>query len=364
MSQPNSDKSTGLTYRQSGVDIAAGNALVKTIGPLAAATARPGADAALGGFGGLFDLKAAGFTDPVLVSATDGVGTKLELAFATDQHTTIGIDLVAMCVNDIAVSGAEPLFFLDYFATGKLVPEAAAQVVAGIAEGCSMAGAALIGGETAEMPGIYAKGVYDLAGFAVGAAERGTLLPRAGIAPGDQLVGMPASGVHSNGFSLVHAVIRAADADLAAPAPFDAEHSLAQALLTPTRIYVKPLLAVLRQTHAIMALAHITGGGITENLPRVLPAGLEAVVNLNALPHHRVFGWLKHTGNIATTEMLRTFNCGIGMVAVVKAGMADQIINALSGLGEEAVIIGEIVAAKSGDATPGVEYLGAPWWDR
>ena len=362
MNPPNSDKTTGLTYRQSGVDIAAGNALVKAIAPMAAATARPGADGALGGFGGIFDLKAAGWTDPVLVSATDGVGTKLELAFATGQHSTIGIDLVAMCVNDIVVAGAEPLFFLDYFATGKLVPQAGAQVVAGIADGCRQAGAALIGGETAEMPGMYAKGVYDLAGFAVGAAERGKLLPATGIAAGDQLIGLPSSGVHSNGFSLVNAVLKASGLDLAAPAPFDDQRPLGEALLTPTRIYVKPLLAVLRQFGDIKALAHITGGGLTENLPRVLPAGLVAQVDLEALPQRPVFGWLKQTGNIATAEMLRTFNCGVGMVAVVRAGMTDQVIKALHDLGEAPVIIGELTPAKASDAAPEVTYRGTPWW--
>ncbi|MDB5512013.1 MAG: phosphoribosylformylglycinamidine cyclo-ligase, partial [Enterovirga sp.] len=267
---------TGLTYAQAGVDIEAGNAMVDAIRPLVRATRRPGADAEIGGFGGLFDLKAAGFRDPILVAANDGVGTKVKIAIETDRHDTIGIDLVAMCVNDIVVQGAEPLFFLDYFATGRLNPTAAVEIVRGIAEGCRRAGCALIGGETAEMPGLYAEADYDLAGFAVGAAERGTLLPRGDVAAGDVLLGLPSSGVHSNGFSLVRRIAARAGLSWSDAAPFAPGRTLGDALLEPTRIYVKPLLAALQATGGIRALAHITGGGFPDNIPRVLPPGLSA----------------------------------------------------------------------------------------
>ena len=283
------EKERGLTYAQAGVDIDAGNRMVDLIKPLVKATARPGADSEIGGFGGLFDLKGAGFTDPVLVAATDGVGTKVKIAIETGKHDTIGIDLVAMSVNDLVVQGAEPLFFLDYYACGKLSPEMGAAVVAGIAIGCREAGCALIGGETAEMPGLYAGDDYDLAGFAVGAAERGQLLPRGDIAAGDVLIGLAASGVHSNGYSLVRKVVEKTGLAWDAPAPFAPEQSLGEAILTPTRIYVKACLAALRETKAVKGLAHITGGGFTENVPRVLPKGLGARIDLAKVPLLPVF---------------------------------------------------------------------------
>ena len=335
----------GLTYADAGVDIDAGNALVERIKPMVRATRRPGADAEIGGFGGLFDLKAAGFVDPILVAANDGVGSKLRIAIETGRHATIGIDLVAMCVNDLVVQGAEPLFFLDYFATGRLEPAVGTAVVAGIAAGCREAGAALIGGETAEMPGLYAGRDYDLAGFAVGAAERGTLLPRPDIGPGDLLLGLPSSGVHSNGFSLVRRIV--ADAGLAwtDPAPFGDDRDLADALLTPTRIYVTALLAALKRP-GIKALAHITGGGFPDNIPRVLPEGCAAVLDLDAIPVPPVFGWLATTGRVAEREMLRTFNCGIGMVAVVEASRVADVIGALEDSGEAPVLLGRLIASR------------------
>src|ERR671917_228725 len=302
------ERTNGLTYAEAGVDIDAGNAMVEAIKPLVRATRRPGAEAEIGGFGGLFDLKAAGFRDPVLVAANDGVGTKVKIAIEAGIHETIGIDLVAMCVNDIVVQGAEPLFFLDYFAVGKLRPEVGVAVVKGIAEGCRLAGCALIGGETAEMPGLYAAEDYDLAGFAVGAAERGTLLPRADVAPGDVLLGLPSSGAHSNGFSLIRRIAGHAGLTWSDAAPFAQARSLGQALLEPTRIYVKPLLAAIRATGAVKALAHITGGGFPDNIPRVLPKGLGASLDLGSIPVPPVFGWLAKTGGVAETEMLRTFN--------------------------------------------------------
>ncbi|MCB1546566.1 MAG: phosphoribosylformylglycinamidine cyclo-ligase, partial [Hyphomicrobiaceae bacterium] len=311
--------SGSLSYREAGVDIDAGNALVKAIKPLAAATRRPGADAALGGFGGLFDLKAAGYRDPILVAANDGVGTKLKLAIETGRHGTIGVDLVAMSVNDLVVQGAEPLFFLDYLACGRLDVASAQTIVAGIAEACRESGCALIGGETAEMPGMYQGDDYDLAGFAVGAVERGELLPRADIAAGDVLIGLPSSGPHSNGYSLIRKIVARTGLAWSAPAPFAAENSLGDALLTPTRLYVRPLLAAIRATGgsgpggAVKALSHITGGGLSENLPRVLPDGLAAHVDLAAFAMPPVFDWLKREGRIAEAELLRTFNCGIGM---------------------------------------------------
>jgi phosphoribosylformylglycinamidine cyclo-ligase len=290
-----------------------------------------------------------GFRDPILVAANDGVGTKVKIAIETGIHHTIGIDLVAMCVNDIVVQGAEPLFFLDYFATAKLAPEIGVAVVRGIAEGCRQAGCALIGGETAEMPGLYAEGDYDLAGFAVGAAERGALLPRAGIGVGDVLIGLPSAGLHSNGFSLVRRVV--ADAGLAwdAQAPFDQSRQLGEALLEPTRIYVKPLLAALRATGRIKALAHITGGGLVDNIPRVLPGGLGISLDLDAIVPPPVFGWLARAGRITEPEMLRTFNCGIGMVAVAARADADQVTVALREAGQPSTIIGELAAAPEGE---------------
>ncbi len=333
----------GLTYAEAGVDIDAGNRMVELIKPLVRSTARAGADAEIGGFGGLFDLKRAGFSDPVLVAATDGVGTKVKIAIETGRHDTIGIDLVAMSVNDLVVQGAEPLFFLDYFACGKLAPEVGAQVVKGVAEGCRQAGCALIGGETAEMPGLYQAGDYDLAGFAVGAAERGTILPRDGIAAGDIVLGIASSGVHSNGYSLVRSVVAKSGLHWDAPAPFDKARTLGEALLTPTRIYVKSCLAAIRETKAVKALAHITGGGFPDNIPRVLPERLGAAIDLGSVPVAPVFRWLAGTGGVAEGEMLRTFNCGIGMIAVVDAKQADRVAAVLSRNGETVTRLGAIV---------------------
>jgi phosphoribosylformylglycinamidine cyclo-ligase len=335
---------TSLTYAEAGVDIDAGNSMVEQIKPLVRATRRPGADAEIGGFGGLFDLKAAGFVDPVLVAANDGVGTKVKIAIDSGVHDTIGIDLVAMCVNDIVVQGAEPLFFLDYFATGKLDPMIGAEIVKGIAAGCIEAGCALIGGETAEMPGLYANHDYDLAGFAVGAAERGRMLPRAGLKIGDIAIGLPSSGLHSNGFSLVRRVVALTGLAWDAPAPFDPSRRLAQALLAPTRLYVKPLLKAVASCQGIMALAHITGGGFQDNLPRVLPDHLAVALDLDAFTPPPVFGWLAEAGGIGEAEMLRTFNCGIGMVAFVATDQADDATRALAACGLGPLRLGEIIA--------------------
>ena len=346
----------GLTYAGAGVDIDAGNRMVELIKPLVRATARPGADAEIGGFGGLFDLKRAGFSDPVLVAATDGVGTKVKITIETNQHDTIGIDLVAMSVNDLVVQGAEPLFFLDYFACGKLAPEVGAQIVKGVAAGCREAGCALIGGETAEMPGLYQAGDYDLAGFAVGAAERGALLPRADIAAGDVVLGLASSGVHSNGFSLVRRVVESSGLNWDAPAPFDQARTLGNAMLTPTRIYVKSLLAAMRKTNAIKALSHITGGGFPDNIPRALPVDLGAELDLARVPVLPVFRWLASTGGIDEPEMLRTFNCGMGMIAVVDPQAADVVAATLRDTGETVIRLGTITAAKPD--TPRVGYSG------
>ncbi|WP_144185661.1 phosphoribosylformylglycinamidine cyclo-ligase [Elioraea rosea] len=337
-----------LTYRDAGVDIAAGDALVHRIAPLARATARAGTMGGLGGFGALFDLRAAGFTDPVLVSTTDGVGTKLKLAIDTGQHGTVGIDLVAMCVNDLVVQGAEPLFFLDYFATGSLAVEQAATVISGIAEGCRQAGCALVGGETAEMPGLYASGDYDLAGFAVGAAERGSLLPAPDIGAGDVVLGLASSGVHSNGYSLVRRIAAAAHAGWGSAAPFAPGQTLGEALLAPTRIYVKPVLAAHR-AGLIKAAAHITGGGLPGNLPRVLPAGTAAALDASAWAPPPVFGWLARAGEVPAEEMLRVFNCGIGMAIVVAEAKAKQAAALLAAEGERVFSIGRIVPG-DGDA--------------
>ncbi|MCF6370565.1 phosphoribosylformylglycinamidine cyclo-ligase [Rhizobium halophilum] len=346
----------GLTYSDAGVDIDAGNLMVEKIKPAVRSTRRPGADGEIGGFGGLFDLRAAGFTDPVLVAANDGVGTKLKIAIDADRHDTVGIDLVAMCVNDLVVQGAEPLFFLDYFATGKLDPDQGAAIVQGIAEGCRQAGCALIGGETAEMPGMYAGGDYDLAGFAVGAAERGQLLPVGDLAEGDAILGLTSSGVHSNGFSLVRKIVSVSKLDWDDDAPFAEGKTLGEALLTPTRIYVRPLLKAIRETGAIKALAHITGGGFPENIPRVLPANLAAEIDLDSIPVTPVFSWLAQTGGVEAKEMLRTFNCGIGMTAVVAAEDVDAVTAILSGEGEVVVPLGRIVARADGAA--GTIYRG------
>ena len=355
MSDDASVPSNGLSYKQAGVDIDAGNALVEAIKPAVKSTRRPGADGEIGGFGGLFDLRAAGFTDPVLVAANDGVGTKLRIAIDAGLHDTVGIDLVAMCVNDLVVQGAEPLFFLDYFATGALDVAQGTAIVNGIAEGCRQAGCALIGGETAEMPGMYHGGDYDLAGFAVGAAERGTLLPRTDIGVGDKLVAIASSGVHSNGYSLVRKIVSMSGLAWSDPAPFAPETSLGEALLTPTKIYVKPILDALRSGIAIKALAHITGGGFQENIPRVLPAALAARVDLNAVSTPKVFGWLAKQGGIAEREMLRTFNCGVGMLVAVATDDADALVAKLESQGEIASIVGELVE-RTGDP---VEFTGA-----
>ena len=332
-------------YAAAGVDIDAGNRMVELIRPLVRRTGRPGADAEIGGFGGLFDLKAAGFSDPILVAATDGVGTKVKIAVATQRHDTIGIDLVAMSVNDLVVQGAEPLFFLDYFACGKLHPEVGAAVVKGVAAACKEARCALIGGETAEMPGIYQAGDYDLAGFAVGAVARDKLLPRKDIAPGDAVIGLASSGVHANGFSLVRRIVAAAGLPWDAPAPFEPSRQLGEALLTPTRLYVQSCLAAIRATGAVKALAHITGGGFVDNIPRVLPQGLAVALDLDRVPVHPVFKWLAAAGGVSEREMLRTFNCGIGMIAVLDAEAAEQACEAFAANGETVVRLGEVIAA-------------------
>lgn len=341
--------SNGLSYKQAGVDIDAGNALVEAIKPAVRQTRRPGADGEIGGFGGLFDLKAAGFDDPVLVAANDGVGTKLRIAIEADKHDTIGIDLVAMCVNDIIVQGAEPLFFLDYFSTGKLDVAAGTAIVEGIAKGCLDAGCALIGGETAEMPGMYKAGDYDLAGFCVGAAERDKLLPSSDLGEGDVLVALASSGPHSNGYSLIRKIVELTGANWQSPAPFDADVSLAEALLTPTKIYVKPILAALKKGIDIKALAHITGGGFTENIPRVLPDHLAASIDLTKVTVPTVFKWLAQAGGINEAEMLRTFNCGAGMLLALPADEAETLIAHMQSLGEVATIIGKTVP-RGGDA--------------
>ncbi|MEO0636234.1 MAG: phosphoribosylformylglycinamidine cyclo-ligase [Pseudomonadota bacterium] len=345
----NETRRNGLTYADAGVDIDAGNALVEAIKPVVKSTARPGSDTQLGGFGGLFDLKAAGFEDPILVCANDGVGTKLKIAIEVGHHSTVGIDLVAMCVNDLVVQGAEPLLFLDYYATGKLDVEVGKAIIAGIAEGCRQAGAALIGGETAEMPGMYAGDDYDLAGFAVGAAERGTLLPNADLQAGDVVLGLASSGVHSNGFSLVRKIVEGAGLDWRSRCPWDASRSLGEALLEPTRIYVKPLLAAIRKTGSVRAMAHITGGGFVENIPRVLPSNLAAELDAAHLPDLPVFDWLSKTGGVARREMLRTFNCGVGMVVVCPADDVGQVSEVLDAEGERVVQLGRLVE-RTGDA--------------
>jgi len=338
------DDRDGLTYAQAGVDIDAGNRMVNLIKPLVRATARAGADAEIGGFGGLFDLKRAGFRDPVLVASTDGVGTKVKIAIETGRHDTIGIDLVAMSVNDLVVQGAEPLFFLDYFACAKLEPQVGAAVVAGVAAGCKQAHCALIGGETAEMPGLYRVGDYDLAGFSVGAAERGSLLPRGDVRAGDAVLGLASSGVHSNGYSLVRKVVEKSGLAWSAPAPFDASRSLGEALLMPTRIYVASCLKAIRESGAVKALAHITGGGFPDNIPRVLPEGLGVRLDLARIAVPPVFKWLATESGIAEAEMLRTFNCGIGMIAIVEPAAADAVTALLERHGERVVRLGEVAA--------------------
>ncbi len=346
----------GTTYKDAGVDVAAGDELVDAIRPLARSTARAGADAAVGGFGGLFDLAAAGYSDPVLVSGTDGVGTKLKIAFAVGRHDTVGIDLVAMCANDIVVHGAEPLFFLDYFASGRLEADVAREVIAGIAAGCRIAGCALIGGETAEMPGMYAAGEYDLAGFAVGAVERDALLTGAAVAAGDVVLGLASSGLHANGFSLVRRIVDDRGLAYDADAPFAPGTTLGDALLTPTRIYVESCLAAVRAGR-VKALAHITGGGLVGNLPRALPEGVAAAIDAAAWPFAPVFAWLAEAGGVAADEMARTFNCGIGMAAVVDPADAAEATAILEAQGETVHRIGEVVARR-GDA-PAIALDGA-----
>ncbi|HEX3499463.1 MAG TPA: phosphoribosylformylglycinamidine cyclo-ligase [Stellaceae bacterium] len=354
-----SHRNAQTSYRAAGVDIDAGNALVEAIKPLARATARRGADAGLGGFGALFDLKAAGFRDPILVSTTDGVGTKLKIAIAAGRHETIGIDLVAMCVNDLIVQGAEPLFFLDYFATGKLDVEIGRTIIAGIAKACEAVGCALVGGETAEMPGMYAAGDYDLAGFAVGAVERDQVLTGAGIVAGDVVLGLASSGLHSNGFSLVRRIVEQAGLDYAAPAPFAPALSLGEALLAPTRLYVESCLAALR-VGGIRALAHITGGGLVENIPRVLPKTLAAELDAACWTLPPVFRWLAATAGLDHHEMARTFNCGIGMVVVTAADAAERVTNCLEEGGETVFRIGRIVERGDG-AGSRIRNMAAQW---
>ncbi len=336
-------------YADAGVDIDAGNRMVDLIKPLVRTTARAGTGAEIGGFGGLFDLKAAGFNDPILVAATDGVGTKVKIAIETSRHDTIGIDLVAMSVNDLVVQGAEPLFFLDYFACGKLDPKIGAEVVKGVAAACREVGCALIGGETAEMPGVYHGDDYDLAGFAVGAVGRADILPRSDIGAGDIVIGLAASGVHSNGYSLVRRVAEMAKLTWKDPAPFAPAHSLGEALLTPTRLYVRSCLAALRETKAVKALSHITGGGFIENIPRVLPKGLGVSVDLAQVPVLPVFKWLASAGNINQHEMLRTFNCGVGMVAVLDRAAAEAACASFAKHGETVIRLGEVIPASGNE---------------
>ena len=344
------DKSNGMTYAGAGVDIDAGNALVERIKPAAESTRRPGVMAGLGGFGALFDLKAAGYSDPILVAATDGVGTKLRVAIECGEFGGVGIDLVAMCVNDLVCQGAEPLFFLDYYATGRLDVENAARLVEGIAEGCRQAGAALVGGETAEMPGMYSGDDFDLAGFAIGAMERGGALPR-DVAEGDVLLGIASDGAHSNGYSLVRRLVEASGLDWDAPAPFG-DGSVGAELLTPTRVYVRSALAALG-TGGLHGLAHVTGGGLTENVPRMLPEGLGAEIDLDAWELPPVFGWLQAQGGVTDAEMLKTFNCGIGMVAAVAADRTDEVEGVLVAAGERVARIGRVAAGS------GVRFSGA-----
>ena len=344
-------KANGLTYAEAGVDIDAGNALVERIKPAAKSTDRAGTMSGLGGFGALFDLKAAGYTDPILVAATDGVGTKLRIAIDTDIVDTVGIDLVAMCVNDLVCQGAEPLFFLDYFATGKLSVDQAARVIEGIAAGCKAAGSALIGGETAEMPGMYHGGDFDLAGFAVGAMERGTALP-ANVAEGDVLLGLASDGVHSNGYSLVRRIVETTGLGWNAPCPFRHKATtLGAALLAPTRIYVASALTAIK-SGGVHGLAHITGGGLTENLPRVLPEGLGAEIDLTRWQLPPVFDWLNDNAGLSQSELLKTFNCGIGMIAVVAANRADALRDVLEAAGETVVDMGKVTRGAN------ITYLG------
>lgn len=339
------DMKTGLTYADAGVDIDAGERLVDRIKPLVKATRRAGADGSIGGFGGAFDLKAAGYKDPVLISGTDGVGTKLRIAIDTGILDTVGIDLVAMCVNDVLANGAEPLFFLDYFATGHLDTDKATAVISGIAKGCEQSGCALIGGETAEMPGMYDGDDFDLAGFVVGAAERDAMLPRHdNMAAGDVLIGIASSGPHSNGYSLIRKIVDVSGLSWNDPSPFSAEQTLGQSLITPTKIYVKSILPLIK-SGLISGLAHITGGGLTDNTPRMLPKNLKAEFDMQAWERPAVFKWLQETGNVAEAEMQRAFNCGIGMVVCTKPDSAMEVLSTLEAAGEDAMIIGQLKGA-------------------
>ncbi|MEL6946075.1 MAG: phosphoribosylformylglycinamidine cyclo-ligase [Pseudomonadota bacterium] len=346
MPNPKEHNKPPLSYADAGVSIDAGNALVDAIKPLVAATRRAGADCSIGGFGGVFDLAATGYKDPLLIAANDGVGTKLKIAIESGLHNTVGIDLVAMCVNDLIVQGAEPLFFLDYFATGALETGVAEQVISGIAFGCREAGCALLGGETAEMPGMYNAGDYDLAGFCVGAVERAKLLPK-GVAEGDIILGLASSGVHSNGFSLVRKIVDRVGLGWDSSSPFG-EGSLGEALLEPTRLYVKPLLETLKAHDDIHALAHITGGGLLENIPRVLPETLCAKIDLSSIAPPPVFGWLQAEGGVETVEMLRTFNCGVGMVVVVSEADSEAVMATLAEHREKSFVLGQIAAREAG----------------
>ena len=345
MSASNDTRPNGLTYAEAGVDIDAGERLVQAIKPLAKSTARPGAEPSLGGFGALFDLKAAGFVDPLIVSTTDGVGTKLRIAIETGLHGGVGVDLGAMCVNDLLAQGAEPLLFLDYFATGKLDVDAATQVVAGIAEGCRQAGCALVGGETAEMPGMYGDGDYDLAGFSMGAVERGQVLPRLDLQnTGDVIIGLASSGPHSNGYSLVRKVVDKSGLKWGDDAPFSPGHTLAEALMAPTRIYVKSIVPLMK-AGLIKGGAHITGGGLIENPPRCIAEGLKAAFDWDAWPLPHVFQWLAETGGISDHEMRRTFNCGVGFILIVSPENAEPVLASLLNAGETAFICGQLEAA-------------------
>lgn len=343
MSDPKDPLPNGLTYADAGVDIDAGDMLVEHIKPLAKSTRRPGAEAALGGFGALFDLKAAGFVDPLIVATTDGVGTKLKIAIETGRHDGVGIDLVAMCVNDLLAQGAEPLVFLDYYATGKLEIDAARRVVSGIAEGCRQAGCALVGGETAEMPGMYSGGDYDLAGFSLGGLERGHALPRLDLQnTGDLIIGLASSGPHSNGYSLIRKVVERSGLSWGDDAPFAKDRSLAQALMEPTRIYVKSVLPLMK-AGLIKGAAHITGGGLIENPPRCLPEHLTASFDWNAWPVPPVFQWLAEVGGISDHEMRRTFNCGVGFILIVAPEHAEDVLAGLLEAGEVAFVCGQLV---------------------
>ena len=342
-------KKTSLSYKDSGVDIDAGNAFINAIKPFAKSTHRPGVIGGLGGFGGLFDLKAAGYDDPVLISATDGVGTKLKIAQEFGVHHTIGIDLVAMCVNDLVVQGGEPLFFLDYFATGKLKVDVATKVIEGIAKGCLLSGSALIGGETAEMPGMYLPGEYDLAGFSVGAAERARLLPTKDIFKDDIILGLTSNGLHSNGFSLVREVLKTASVQLNKPAPFNPKRSIGDELLEPTRIYVKSCMSAIK-AGGVKAIAHITGGGLKENIPRILPSGLGADLYADTWDLPAIFSWLAKTGNISSIEMARTFNCGIGMVIITAPDQEKKLEKVLNDNGEIVIPIGKVVERSTNDS--------------